>query len=356
MTNKDFTFYTNAEYWEELEYEFGGAKKGDRIAMIVMGFEPDEAVTASIVDALMSAADRGAEVHLIVDAYNFLIDDVRQRPGPLWWHKDLRNVSPRLQKTIDVLKVLDAKPTGHASIINMPNRAFTNPKGGRSHIKYTTVNDRIFVGGCNLHHTTWVDAMMGWRDTYTADYLYDFLLQLHQLKSTKILMKDADRQLALDPKTTLYLDAGKKRQSIILENALALIDAAEKSLVMTCQYFPNGNTAKHLTAAYRRGVDVQIIYAHPMLHGPIEGRGHQLSNARERLRVPAELFKRRLPKNGPGIHAKIIATEKAAIIGSHNYVSAGVLFGTAEIALLRHDPVFAQEAIQLIDRLVGLAE
>jgi hypothetical protein len=57
-----------------------------------------------------------------------------------------------------------------------------------------------------------------------------------------------------------------------------------------------------------------------------------------------------LPKTGPGLHAKLIATEKGAIIGSHNYVRTGVQLGTAEIALMRYDTVFARNAIAALRR------
>ena len=318
--------------------------------MTVMSFDPTDSVIKVIVKELLAAADRGVEIYLTVDAYNFLFNPKRERLGPLWWRTHLRNVPREFRGILDILNELDTKPTGFATITNVPRQRFTNPSGGRSHIKYTVINDRVFVGGCNLRHSEWLDLMVCWRDVHIADYLYEFSQRLHRTKSTSALMNGHDRHIAVDPQTELFIDSGKKGQSVIFKKALEFIDAAEKSLVITCQFFPNSITAKHLATAHRRGVNVEIIYAHPTMQGRIGGVGQQISLLRERLRVPAELFTRQLPKSSPGLHAKLIATEKGAIIGSHNYVNAGVVFGTAEIALIRHDPALARQALEALRR------
>ncbi len=350
MTTSDFTFYTSEEYWEELLQQFTRTKAGDRIAMIVMGFDPLEPPVAKVSQALIEAVERGVKVSLMVDAYTFLLNPKAERLGPLWFQSDLRFVTGAFKPQARVLETINRMPHGQATVINKPGRPFPNPVAGRNHIKYTIINDRVFVGGCNLYHTWWLDLMVGWEDKVTADYLYEIILNLHRVESTKRLFHNQDLEIALDADTALYIDSGKKNQSIIFQKALELIDAAEKSLIITCQFFPNSITAKHLAAAHRRGVDVEIIYAHPAKQGYVGGLGQQVSILRERARTPAELFQKMLPKAGPALHAKLIATDKGAIIGSHNYVRAGVALGTAEIALLRYDTTFAKNAIAALKR------
>jgi phosphatidylserine/phosphatidylglycerophosphate/cardiolipin synthase-like enzyme len=145
----------------------------------------------------------------------------------------------------------------------------------------------------------------------------------------------------------ILIDAGVPKQSTIYDHALALIDDAREHIFFTCQYFPGGKTARHLLAAHKRGVDVRIVYSHPLAHG-VKSPGHYLYNARERLRLPAEFFADQRTAKAPLLHAKVIATEKGAIVGSHNYVSQGVWLGTAEIALLNQDPAFAKAVIRKI--------
>lgn len=350
MTTSDFTFYTSEEYWAELLQQFEKTKAGDRIAMIVMGFDPMEPPVAKVSQALIEAVERGVHVSLIVDAYTFLLNPKAERLGPLWFQANLRYITKAFKPQLRVIDTIRSNPNGQATIINKPGRPFPNPVAGRNHIKYTIINDRVFVGGCNLYHTWWLDLMVGWNDKITADYLYDIIQNLHQTESTKVLFGGQDQEVALDADTALYIDSGKKNQSLIFKKALELIDSAEKSLIITCQFFPNSITAKHLAAAHKRGVDVEIIYAHPMKQGRFGGLGQQVSILRERSLHPAELFQKMLPKAGPALHAKLIATEKGAIIGSHNYVRAGVALGTAEIALLRYDTTFAKNAVAALKR------
>lgn len=350
MTTTDFTFYTSEEYWTTLAKQFAAAKSGDRIAMIVMGFRPTEPATAMVVKELLAAADRGVEVHLVTDAINLLFNDTSETLGPLWWQSHLQYTPPAYRAYVTTIAALNEKPTGHTTIINKPGRPFTNPLANRSHIKYTVINDTVFIGGCNMNNTTWLDLMVAWNDSVTADYLFDIILNLHKTESTASLFNSQDQEIAIDADTALYIDAGKKGQSIIFKKALNLIDAAEQSVFITCQYFPNSITAEHLAAAHKRGVNVEVVYGHPAMQGHIRGLGQQVSILRERQRTPAQLFQKMLPKDGPGLHAKLIATEKGAIIGSHNYVRAGVKLGTAEIALLRYDAAFARNAIAALNR------
>jgi hypothetical protein len=65
----------------------------------------------------------------------------------------------------------------------------------------------------------------------------------------------------------------------------------------------------------------------------------------ERTHQPSALFDQQLHKDLPYLHAKLLATEQGAMIGSHNYVGVGVSFGTAELTLLRYDNQFAQSAV-----------
>jgi phosphatidylserine/phosphatidylglycerophosphate/cardiolipin synthase-like enzyme len=189
--------------------------------------------------------------------------------------------------------------------------------------------------------------MVGWRDKKAADWVYDWVTKIVATGSTKETFASKDRQLELSPSLRILLDAGKPKQSIIYDCALQLIDEAQESIFFTCQYFPGGRTGKHLLKAYDRGVDVRIVYSHPLAHGP-KAPAHWLYNTRERLRLPAALFSEQRAAKAPTVHAKVIATEKGAIVGSHNYVPQGVWLGTAEIALLSNDPEFSKALVRKI--------
>jgi phosphatidylserine/phosphatidylglycerophosphate/cardiolipin synthase-like enzyme len=347
MTNDDFTFYSRAEYFKDLAKRVTKLKPGDRVALATMTFRPDEPLVCDLVEALRAAAKRGVDVLLAVDAHNFLIND-RQQLGPLFFHRNIPERMPKNFRTkLEALELLAAHG-GHYTITNIPKRAFTSPFSGRSHIKFAIINNRVYIGCCNLSHAEQLDIMTAWIDQKTADWLYDFAKQMLSYDGTSF-MQGTDIEVAVDDKSVILVDAGVRKQSIIFENALKLIDGAEKELLITCQYFPGGVTAQHLLAAHRRGVKVTIMYSPPHVHGH-EALAHHLHIQRERLRLPKEFFVGQLPKSLPRLHAKVLASEKAVIIGSHNFVSQGVTFGTAEIALLRQDPAFARNAVQALRR------
>jgi hypothetical protein len=71
---------------------------------------------------------------------------------------------------------------------------------------------------------------------------------------------------------------------------------------------------------------------------------------RESLRVPSHFFEGMIAKKNTMLHAKLLATDAGAMIGSHNYVRAGVALGTAEIALLSYNSSFTSQALAAFER------
>jgi phosphatidylserine/phosphatidylglycerophosphate/cardiolipin synthase-like enzyme len=200
------------------------------------------------------------------------------------------------------------------------------------------------VGGCNLAHPNQIDVMVSWQDKQTADWLSVHVQQLIEAGHSRTAFKETDGELKIDDKTRLLLDAGVRQQSLIYDESLKLIDAAQEWIFLTCQFFPGGRTGKHLLAARRRGVRVQIIYSSPWHHGS-EVLGHYAYNLLQRTRFPSEFFKHQLTKDMLMLHTKLVATEQGALIGSHNLTTQGVRLGTAELALLRYETAFAQKLV-----------
>jgi len=193
--------------------------------------------------------------------------------------------------------------------------------------------------------------MVGQTEVRAADWLYNWLVKLTSTESTTETFHGQDQLFTIRDGMQILIDAGVPKQSIIYDHAMELIDSAEKSIFFTCQYFPGGRTAQHLLAAHKRGVKVRIVYSHPHAHGQ-KAPMHHLYNLNERLRLPAEFFSERRPKYAPLLHAKVIATDKGAIVGSNNYVTQGVWLGTAEIALEYNDPEFSKQLISCMENQI----
>jgi hypothetical protein len=204
------------------------------------------------------------------------------------------------------------------------------------------INDILYIGGCNLSEVRRLDVMAKWQDPAAAAWVFAAVHDMVEQGSTQSAFGGKDRQLQLDANSTLFIDAGVPDQSTILQNAYRLIDEADDHIFLTCQYFPGGPTARRLKAARERGVEVAIRYSHPSAFGS-EAPAHYLYGFREQVHMPAAFFSGRLAKGRPLLHAKVLCTEKGAVLGSHNYVAHGVAWGTAEIALRCDSPGFSDK-------------
>jgi cardiolipin synthase len=339
--------YSRDEYFKTLIAEVAALGRGDRVTLATMSFAPDDVQVGAILRALGAAARRGVAVKLIVDAYVFLLHNGR-RPGPYVFGTRLpARLSRPFRRIYEALEELRADG-GQYAVINQPGRALSLPLAGRSHIKFGIINDQVFIGGCNLDGGSTADIMAGWQDAHTAQWLQELAGSMMRSGSAMAALDEQDIGHTLSDSSALFVDAGVAGRSLIFEQAMALIDAAQEHVFIACQFFPNDVTARHLLAAHKRGVKVEILYNHPSQHTLPHNALHHYVVGAERMRLPKSFFVQALRPHRPFLHAKLIATEQGAMMGSHNFVTAGVKLGTAEIALLERDPDFARRAVAAI--------
>lgn len=353
-TSGPTTFYATREYYEQLTADIRSTKADDRILLVTMSYELRERPIIDLLEALVDSAKRGANIIVQVDANSFL-EDTKGHLGPLFWHGILPEKMPKVwQTSYDSLKRL--RDAGAEVVItNMPTHALAGPMIGRSHIKTSVINDKVYIGGCNLSDMH-LDIMAAWQDAATADWLFE--LMSRRIKNPKTLQAFGTKDIRHKVSDTaeIILDVGVKKQSEIYQEALDVIDRAQDWLIITCQFFPHSTTAQHLKKAYARGVRVIPIFNHYKTHSIMSRPIQYGVRTRERLRMPASFFDAELAPGTRYLHAKLIATEHEAIIGSHNYIPEGINFGTAEIALHNKTAAFSQAAAQLIVEEVGLKE
>jgi phosphatidylserine/phosphatidylglycerophosphate/cardiolipin synthase-like enzyme len=345
-----FTFYPRDDYFHDLTARVSKTKKGDRVALASMTFHPNQPLINDLFIELYAAASRGVMVHVMVDAFSFMIKEGFVL-GPLMFTRKLpSHLTRTFRLRLGALKKLQ-ELGGRYTITNLPSRPLSVPFAGRSHIKFAVVNNDVYIGGCNLSNGDQLDMMVGWNDPGFADRLWNFEKNVFQTKHIATVLDGKDLTIPIDKTANILVDAGIANQSIIFDKALALIDAAQKYVYITCQFLPNDITLRHLSAAAARGVDVTIIYNHPDKHVFPHNLLHHSVVQFEKTKHPAYLFVGQLSKKHHYLHAKLLATDQGTIIGSHNYVKAGVAFGTAEIALVSTDPTFSKEAVDTFEKL-----
>ncbi len=353
MTKLQYSLHNKSEYFAALTQAFDTCGAGNRILLMTMGFKPDQAAVLQIVHSLEAAIQRGADVTFAIDARVFL-EGSSGLPGPLWFSPKLSsNLPGQYGRTYQIIERLGSYPNARAVVLNQPKHRFSLPFAGRSHIKTAIIDDRVFVGGCNLDEVEHTDMMVSWRDQKTADQLYDVMLRGIKAGNLRHGLGGVDQTIILDDEACLLIDTGVPKQSLIFTNALQSIDNARQWLMITCQYFPNSITAQHLLRAIKRGVKTDIVFSHPRAHGFIGGLEQYLNLAIERPRLPKAMFARQLPMLAPKLHAKLLATDQGIMIGSHNYVRAGVLLGTAEIALKSSNAQLAKQARDKLEATLG---
>ncbi len=356
LSANSYTFFTGPEYFRDLARRIQSVKPGGRVLLTAMTCDPAEPVITAVLDALEAAALRNVRVFFAIDAHGFMTDE--KLFGPLWWHKDLpqnlQGLAARNDALIERLRAAGVK----CSITNMPSHAFSNPFKGRSHIKVAVIDDFVYVGGCNLRFVDQIDCMVGWRDIVSADWLFETMRALVETGNTQLAFGITDKQFQPQTNTQLLLDVGVKKQSIILDYALELIDNAQQWVFLSCQYFPIGVTAKHLRAAHKRGVRVFLLlnnlaqHRDSSVHLVIEN----VVTAIEKRRLPASFFNVIVDPKLPYLHAKVLASERESIVGSHNFVSSGVNFGTAELAFHNTDPEFGRRAVMCVLKQTNFAD
>ena len=327
-----YDLYNRQEYFQHLIDQFNKASAGDSIILATMEYRPDHAIVQEIVNAMCRASKQGAHVTFLVDAYSFMLKE-GSFLGPLFFSKrDPKSGYGNFKPVISSINTLK-KHGVQCVVTNKPARPLKNPFGGRSHIKFAVINQEVFIGGCNLGNPEQLDVMVRTRSAKLANFLRDFTNDVVEHKSVRKALLRRDKSFKIDQHTELLIDAGVKRQSLIYERAFKLINGAASRVYMTCQYFPNTFTPAALASAHNRGVGVHLAYNHPEKHPKPIRSIQKTTVAYKKKRLPSSVFENQLHQDKDYLHAKILLSEKEAIIGSHNFVKMGVNLGTAEIAL-----------------------
>ncbi len=339
----NFDFYSTKNYFRHLADSVSKTVKGDRVILTAMTFDPSDKLIAVLMEQMNLAAKRGVNVTIIIDSYTFISNGF-SKIVPFVFSTKQNHMNSPIIKSLEQLKANG----GSYTVLNKPKNPFSLIYSGRFHAKLAVINNRVYVGGCNLRDTFRTDMMIGWEDESTANKLTDICNKIIMPNYRQAAFNGQDLKIELSKTSSLIFDAGIKGQSTIMAKAFEIIDEAEQSIYFACQYYPNSLTTKHLIRAAKRGVKVTILFNHPSHHSFPNSLIHRLVMQKQSWLSPTNLNLIKLPKTEHYMHAKLIASEKSAILGSHNYIVAGVNFGTTEIAVYNNSPKFSKAAIETV--------
>jgi cardiolipin synthase len=297
------------EYMADATRRIHEAKRRVRVMALTIA---DEAETAALLDALVTAARRGVDVHVAADTFTYA--DAAGRFVPK------RYLTKRRRASMDMAKKL----TEAGATFDWLGQEGGLPWRGRTHTKFCVVDDTIYsFGGVNVddHGATNVDFMLRITDHRLAEDLVRVYARTRHANSRRSGFRSSALKYGKDQ---VLVDGGIPGDSIIYRRALKYARKSTR-IVFVSQYCPTGELGKVIASR-----------PHEMWFNPPRN-----ASRFNRLLIAASMVMTRhhtLYRKRQYLHAKAIvfylkSGKRVAITGSHNFVRGGVTLGTREIAL-----------------------
>lgn len=304
-------------YIEDLITQIDSAER--RVLLIALVIV-DDAATEHLIAALERASKRGVQVSIGLDLY--------------FTYREIENNTSRLSSVktqLSKMRTMRRRLTKAGAEVRWLGMFGMTLFSRRTHIKWTVVDDIVYsFGGINLYSTA-IDNN-------------DYMMRVDSEKIAEHISAEHHRVIASDragvgyrshamqiADNTILIDGGKIGDSIIYRRALALTKQATR-VVFVSQYCPTGRLGRAL-----KHHPNATIYFNPWqnAHDPFNRALirtsvfiHQMHTAYRRKKyLHAKLMLFTLP-NG----------DEIALTGSHNFVAAGGMMGTREVALETKDP------------------
>jgi len=288
----------------------------------------DEVETEALLDALVTAARRGVDVHVAADTFTYA--DAAGRFVPKSY------LTKRQRSSMDMTtKLIDAGAT-----FDWLGQEGGLPWRGRTHTKFCVVDDTVYsFGGVNLDDrgATSGDYMLRITDHRLADDLVHVYARIRSANSFFSGFRSSALKYGEDH---VLVDGGIPGDSIIYRQALKYARKSQR-IVLVSQYCPTGELGKIVASKH-----------HEMWFNPPRNASHF-----NRALISASMAITRhdtLYRKGQYLHAKVIifylgSGKRVAITGSHNFVRGGVTLGTREIALQTENPLVIDQIEQFIE-------
>lgn len=334
--------YSESEFFEKLQQDIALTEDSEHtVSLHTMSLEPEEPYTKRILTELSRAAMRGVNTTFVTDAYTLLYPHRIARLVAFQPYPSDKAGLIRRQEALDRLQEAGVK----VGVVNETDKMLANITRGRSHMKIGVVNNTILLGGPNLHETERVDMAVGFTHEKTARWLHRLIGTLAISGATSEALGTSDIERYIDTDTKILIDVGEPCQSIIMDEAITIIDDTEEHLLLGSPFLPTGVIMQHLRTAHQKNVTIEAFY--DRARGTFALAQYCLRILHS-LQAPQGYHAQPIPSDLPPLHAKIIASEKAAMITSHNFTPLTVRMGMTEIGLVRHKPSFATAVKNLL--------
>ena len=205
------------------------------------------------------------------------------------------------------------------------------PQIDRDHIKGTDIdNGKVFyIGGFNWTYFEPLDFMVKFTGE-VATALSSVFKMLHDNEIAR------DTKIQINNHVAVSVDAGLPGESIILDEALQLIDGARDFISTTSMLYPDSRIAMALQRAIKRGVRVDIVSSGGQKS---QGSVMRVVHRMTRMRSALHLSPSQVTQYPGDVHAKLLIIDGTqAYFGSNNLSALGVRAGTREWGIFTSDP------------------
>lgn len=323
MAAKHFDVLSPLAFLEDIEHEAKSAKK--RIWAQAMEVEPGD-IANRLLNLVEEAGKKSLDARLNIDHYSLMVTDGLPNFPPVLISRDWRK---RLQIRKDIFSRIENNGA-KISYINKPTllEKFVYTMG-RNHMKIFIVDDIAWIGGVNFADGYFKrqDIMVKITDKAITDQIAQVFMEAHEerLKEDEVLKTN---------NAALFIDSGRTGKSVILDEAVRMIDKAKQTVQVVTAFVPDGKFLRALIAADRRGVMVELAVSDPSATPGVFKPVNYFSDIQLKLKhVNFKISYQKLP-----VHAKVLIVDKRiAFLGSHNFLTKGVMMRTAEIALQSED-------------------
>lgn len=333
--------YQNPEIQSPLEFVSDFARHArsskERVWAQCMDVEMGHA-PGIILHALGVAAKHGADVRLTMDDFATVIVNDRIKAVPKFGEDALYQ---RFLETADKEMFQELEKDGVLiTVTNRSKLASVFPFIGRNHMKIFIADNTVWFGGVNIasDHFEKADFMVKIQDKVVANELAEVFSQVNENKP------EHDYEKRITDGYTLLVDRGDRGKSIILDEALHMIDGSEETISYISQLPPSGEVLKRLIQKANLGVKVDVI-TQSVKHLQSNRIPFGLLAKRSFLKFQREtadaqnISMHHFEGHHGKVHAKMILVDgKEALWGSHNLDEAGVKVGTQEVSLKTTNP------------------
>lgn len=291
----------------------------------------DDSSTDDLIDALCEAAERGVVVEVAADVFTY--GELGGFFLPTQYRTKQSRATNRMHKRLTKSGVnFTWLGRSHATIFS-----------GRTHIKLCVVDDTVYsFGGVNLYKLGIenTDYMFKLEDDELATKLID---EYHRLERADAGSYAYRSHSFTHDNDTVLIDGGFFGDSIIYRR-ICKLTAEASSVTLVSQYCPTGKLSRLL-----KKTNSKLYFNPPSNATPLN-----------KLVINTGMFfsgQKTLYAKAPYLHAKFIIFlmpdgRKIAITGSHNFVNAGVLLGTREIALETENPQVITQLEEFLDQYI----